>query len=315
MSIKNKNIVITGGCGFIGSFLTERLCKTNNVCVIDNLSRGKASNLKGCDELIHCIDLSKQEIPKDILEVTDIVFHLASTVGSYKYYEDNSLDVLKSNTKIDWNVFESVENSNVEKLFYASSSHVYPASLQMAIESPPLREDQAFPADPSLSYGWNKISSEKYLNYYRGDTRIAIGRYNGIYGPRQSPDLERGSIIPVLIERARRYPEVLYKIISEGLEERSFCFIDDAIDATIKMVEALDESNFVGPYNIGKQEKISVKDLAMLIRDLINPEMKFEIDQQLEAKIMCQWCDCSRIEKDLGWKAQTSLAEGIKKII
>ena len=146
MSINNKNIIVTGGCGFIGSFLAERLSKQNNVCVIDNLSRGKLSNIEKADCEFIDIDLVKERIPKSIVEVTDIVFHLASTVGSYKYYEDNSLGVLKSNTRIDWNVFESVEDSNVHKLFYASSSHVYPSSLQAAIDSPPLKEEQAFSA-------------------------------------------------------------------------------------------------------------------------------------------------------------------------
>ena len=81
------------------------------------------------------------------------------------------------------------------------------------------------------------------------------------------------------------------------------------------MVDSLDDNKFVGPYNIGITEKISIKDLAMLIRDLMNPEMKLRIDPQLEAKILCQWCDCSSLEKDLGWKAQIPLAEGIKKVI
>ena len=313
--MKNKNILITGGCGFIGSHLAERLSKENNVCVIDNLSRGKLSNIEGADCEFINIDLVEKGIPKDILEVTDIVFHLASTVGSYEYYENNSLEILKANTKIDWNVFESAMCASVDKLFYASSSHVYPAALQNEVDSPPLREEQAFPCDPSLSYGWNKISSEKYLTYYKGDVKVAIGRYNGIYGPRQSTDLKRGSIIPVLLERANLYPEVPYKILSGGLEERSFCFIDDAVDATISMVGALDENNIVGPHNIGITEKISIKDLAILIRDLTNPEMKFEIDEQLEAKIMCQWCDCSSIKREIGWEATTSLKEGIKKTI
>lgn len=315
MSINNKNIIVTGGCGFIGSFLTERLCKENSVCVIDNTSRGNLSNIEGCNCDFINIDLMKKKIPKDILKSTDIVFHLASSVGSYKYYEDNSLEVLKTNTKIDWNVFESVVEAGIDKLWYASSSHVYPAILQQKINAAPLGEEQAFPCNPSLSYGWNKISSEKYLQYYNGPMRVAIGRYNGIYGPRQSLDLKRGSIIPVLIERARRYPQEDYKIISKGLEQRSFCFIHDAIDATIKMAEALDYRKFVGPYNIGKQEKISIKDLALLIKNLINPSMEFKVEDQLEANIMCQWCDCSSIKEELGWEAKTSLEEGIKKII
>ena len=314
ISIQDKNILVTGGAGFIGSHLIERLAKNNNVCIIDNFSRGKKSDIEHIDCDIVNIDLSNKEIPKDIVDSAEIVFHLASSVGSYKFYKDNPLEVLKINTSIDWNIFKSFE-SKLVKLFYASSSHIYPASLQSNIDAPPLKEEDAFPCDPSLSYGWNKISSEKYLQYYNGPMKIAIGRYNGIYGPRQSLDLKRGSIIPVLIERARRYPQKDYKIISKGLEQRSFCFIHDAIDATVKMTEALDHRKFVGPYNIGKQEKISIKDLALLIKNLINPSMEFKVEDQLEASIMCQWCDCSTIKEELGWEAKTSLEEGIKKII
>ncbi len=119
MSIKNKNIVITGGCGFIGSFLAERLCKENNVCVIDNLSRGKLSNI----EKVNCefidIDLVEEGIPKVILEVTDIVFHLASTVGSYKYYEDNSLGVLKCPMELIHNAIESIFSRKGYLIYWA----------------------------------------------------------------------------------------------------------------------------------------------------------------------------------------------------
>lgn len=314
MSINNNNILITGGAGFIGSHLAERLAYENNVCILDDFSRGRRSDIDHIDCSVINIDLSNENIPKSIVETADIVFHLASSVGSYKFYEDNALDVLKTNTNIDWNVFNAFETRNV-KLFYASSSHIYPASLQKNIDSAPLKEEDAFPCDPSLSYGWNKISSEKYLQYHKGPMKVAIGRYNGIYGPRQSLDLKRGSIIPVLIERGNRYPKEEYKIISKGLEERSFCYIDDAIEATIRMVDELEVKDFVGPFNIGRQEKISIKNLALLVRELIDPFMEFKVDEQLEASIMCQWCDCSAIKKEIGWEAKVTLEEGIRKII
>jgi nucleoside-diphosphate-sugar epimerase len=312
--MRDKNVLITGGAGFIGSHLAEKLSHDNKVSIIDNFSRGKKSDISNINCSIINIDLANQEIPKSTIETTDIVFHLASSVGSYKFYEDNALGVLKTNTNIDWNVFNSFESKPV-KMFYASSSHVYPVFLQNKIDSPPLSEEDAFPCDPSLSYGWNKISSEKYLSYYNGPMKIAIGRYNGIYGPRQSVDLKRGSIIPVLIERASRYPEEDYKIISKGEEERSFCYIDDAIEATINMINALEFKDFIGPLNIGKQEKISIKDLALLIKDIINPSMEFKIDDQSAPNIMCQWCDCSKIKKEINWEAKIDLKEGIKKII
>ena len=81
------------------------------------------------------------------------------------------------------------------------------------------------------------------------------------------------------------------------------------------MVNELEVKDFVGPFNIGRQEKISIKNLALLVRELIDPSMELKVDEQLEASIMCQWCDCTAIKKEIGWEAKVTLEEGIKKII
>ena len=314
--MKNKKIIITGGCGFIGSFLAERLHIDNEIYIIDNLSRGSLKNIEKLDCKFIEIDLCKKTIPKDILKNIDVVFHLASTVGSYKYYTDNSHDVLKVNTKIDWNVFESIEKSKVGKLFYASSSHVYPKELQLDINSAALKEEDAYPANPSLSYGWGKLTSERYLTNCKTKFKVAIARYNGIYGPRQSTDLNKGSIIPVLIKRAKEFPKLKYKILTQGLEKRAFCYIDDAIDATIKMVDKLEDSSFIGPLNIGRNDATTILSLAEKIKNLVNPAINIQIDRNpIKPEILCQYCDCSKALKQLGWQSKTTIEEGVKTIL
>tara|TARA_A100001515_G_scaffold142038_2_gene140045 strand:+ start:145 stop:1095 length:951 start_codon:yes stop_codon:yes gene_type:complete len=313
MSLINKKIIITGGAGFIGSHLVDKLCDQNKVTVIDNFSRGNHVNPKAS---IFQADLSSSDFKDYIFDGADIVFHLASSVGSYHFYEKKSLEVLVNNTKIDYNVFQSVEKYNIPKLFYASSSHVYPKSLQKTLNAAPLKEENAYPADPSLSYGWNKLSSEKYLSYCKGNFKYAIARYNGIYGPRQSTDLKNGSIIPVLIERAKKYPETEYTILTKGEEKRAFCYIDDAVEATIRMVEFLDHNDYLGPLNIGHPDPVSILDLATLIKNNINSNIKLNINNQpINPEILCQYCDCSLAKEKINWSANISLVDGLNLII
>ena len=305
-----KKIVITGGAGFIGSHLTDRICDKNEVVVIDDFSRGKRLNPKA-----HTVngDLASVDFDCRIFKGADTVIHLASAVGSYHFYQDNALQVLVKNTQIDHRVFKAVEDYGIKKLFYASSSHVYPKSLQTSFNAGPLKEEDAYPADPSLSYGWSKLNSEKYLSYCGGKFKYAIARYNGIYGPRQSSDLANGSIIPVLINRAKKYPDTEYIILTEGKEKRAFCYIDDALDATLKMIEALDCVDFIGPLNIGHPKPISIFDLAETIKNCINPSMDLKIKSNaIQPEILCQYCDCTSAEELINWEAKTSLEEGIK---
>mgnify|MGYP001270719476 CR=1 FL=1 len=313
MSICNKNILITGGAGFIGSHLTDRLCNENNVIVVDDFSRG--------DYLSHKVQTVKRDLAASnfnckIFEGIDIVFHLASSVGSYQFYQDNALDVLIKNTQIDHRVFKAVEDYGIKRLFYASSSHVYPKSLQEDFNASPLREEDAYPADPSLSYGWSKLSSEKYLSYCKGKFKYAIARYNGIYGPRQSTDLANGSIIPVLIERAKKNPNIEYTILTEGQEKRAFCYIDDAVEATLKMIEALDANDFIDPLNIGHPKPVTIYELAQIIKNCVNSEIELKImDNPIVPDILCQYCDCTAAKELINWVAKISLKEGINLIL
>lgn len=306
-------VIVTGGAGFIGSHLVDKICNENEVIVVDDFSRGNHINKKAIsiEE-----DLSCSNFNDSIFEGVDLVIHLASSVGSYQFYEEKSLEVLTKNTRIDHNVFCATEKHRVPKLFYASSSHVYPKSLQDEFNASPLKEEDAYPADPSLSYGWCKLSSEKYLSYCKGKFKYAIARYNGIYGPRQSTDLANGSIIPVLIDRAKKYPDIEYTILTEGKEKRAFCYIDDAVEATLKMIEALDTNDYIDHLNIGHQKAVSIFDLAQTIKNCVNTEIELKImDNPIVPDILCQYCDCTAAKELINWVAKISLKEGIKLIL
>ena len=317
----HKKIAVTGGAGLIGSAFVKLVSAMGaSVIVLDNLSRGTAENLKGMDVTLKKIDLSQPSsvsVMTDIFRSSDIVVHLASVVGGIGVYTSKPWEVFHTMMVIDNNVFDSVTAAGVKKYFYASSSHIYPIELQSTPDSDPIREDQDFPAHPELSYGLAKLMAEKNLIYRHqevGDICTAIARFIGIYGPGQEFGLETGSVIPVFSYRAIKYPEVPFRVWGSGVETRSYCYIDDAVECMKLMIEALDTRTLVGPYNVGKQERISIADIAEKIIKISGKNIPIEYETEKETLIWGQWSDCTKVAKELGWKATTTFEEGLQKV-
>ena len=144
--------------------------------------------------------------------------------------------------------------------------------------------------------------------------RVAIARYIGIYGENQDFNLETGSCIPVFTNRAINYPQIPFSVWGTGRETRSYCFIDDAIECTKLMIEKMEEKNQVGPYNVGKQERISIGDLAKAVVEVSGKDINIEYDLTKDTLIWGQWCDCSKAKEEIGFEAKTSLQEGLKRV-
>ena len=99
-----------------------------------------------------------------------------------------------------------------------------------------------------------------------------------------------------------------------GQETRSYCFISDAIEGTKRMIEAMDSKNIVGPYNIGKQERVTIEEIAKKVIAISEKNIIINFDTSKETLIWGQWCDCSKIKNELGWEATTTFEEGLKTV-
>ena len=312
-----KRILVTGGAGFIGSHLVKRLIERGHeVTAMDNLERGKVEfveNIKSL-KLIVC-DLTNYEVMQQFFEDKDIVIHLASKVGGIGVYLDKPYDVMKTNMEMDANVLKAVLEHKIDTYFYASSAHIYPKELQMVADSPMIKESDAYPANPELTYGWAKLIGEKSIEAAIVENdwlKAAIARFIGIYGPNQDYGLETGSVIPVFSHRAIKYPEVPFKVWGTGKETRSYCYIDDALDCIEKMIEAMDTKQLVGPYNVGKGERCTIKDIAKTAVEISGKDIEVEWDTNKKTVIWGQWCDVSKVKEELGWEAKTSLRDGLE---
>lgn len=317
----NKKICITGGAGFIGSALAQDLAKNNSqVTIIDNLSRGNVEFLGDCVQNIDLKIFDLRNYNRCIEEIKgfDIVIHLASRVGGIKVYTDQAFSIMNDNLMIDTNVIKASIKNNIKRFFYASSAHVYPIELQNKQDEIHLiDESDVCPANPLLSYGWAKLIAEKQLESAVAeveDFSVAIARYIGIYGSNQDFELETGSVIPVFSHRAIKYPDIDFTIWGNGEETRSYCYIDDAVECTKLMIKKMDEQDIVGPYNVGSNDMIKIKDIARKVVALSQKDIPLKFDTTKKAKILSQWCDCKRIFEELGWKSTTSFEKGLEVV-
>tara|TARA_Y100000310_G_scaffold110457_1_gene108852 strand:+ start:3725 stop:4735 length:1011 start_codon:yes stop_codon:yes gene_type:complete len=315
---KDKRILITGGAGLIGSSLARDLLKSNaQITIIDDLSRGRAEFLGDAIEhvTLKVFDLRDYQKCLDAIKDFDVVVHMASKVGGIKVYIDHPFSIMNDNISIDSNVLRAALHNGIKKFFYASSAHVYPISMQNTLEGKKIFETDASPADPLLSYGWAKLIMEKQLECAARefkDFSVAIARYIGIYGSNQDYGLQTGSVIPVFSHRAIKYPSVDFTIWGDGKETRSYCYIDDAVQCTKMMIEKMKDVQIVGPYNVGSNDIVKIKEIAQKIVAISGKDVKIEFDTSKKAKILSQWCDCSCVFEEIGWQATTSFDDGLE---
>lgn len=317
---QDRSVLVTGGAGFIGSNLVARLLREGaRVRALDNLERGRLKYLQESINDIEFVhgDLKSMETCEHACRDVDVVFHLASKVGGIRYYMESAGDVFRENTLMDNNMWTAAVWTKVPFYFYASSAHVYPGDLQQSPNAPLIQEEQAYPANPELSYGWAKLIGEQLIQYTinqgKCETRAAIGRIIGSYGPNQDLDVATGSCIPVFCRRAIRYPdEGAFKVLGTGAETRSYHFVSDTIEAFLRSVQKLDFAQIVGPFNLGAEERISIGDLAREVIAVSGKAIEIEWDRSHTTLIWGQAVDCSLASKLLdGWKPQISLRDGL----
>jgi nucleoside-diphosphate-sugar epimerase len=315
-----KSVLVTGGAGFIGSHLTPALVAAGaRVSVVDNLERGNKEALRAVWEeiIFHEADLLDRQVANQVCAGQDVVLHLASKVGGIGYYTRRPFEVIESNLQMDGNVLGAVLACAVPFYFYASSAHVYPIELQRDAEAPPIREDQALPAHPELSYGWAKLMGEKRIEYALVEgkpLRASIARIIGAYGPNQDFDLGTGSAIPVFIRRAIEYPRLSpFRVLGTGTETRSYCFVGDIVGGIMASIEQLPDQSCIGPFNLGAEGRVSIGELAHTVVEISGKKIAIEFDSSHPTLIWGQALDCSLASRLLrGWRPTVSLREGLE---
>lgn len=259
MDVKGKNILVTGGTGFIGSHLVDSLRRDNKVLVLDNFSN-PAIKEKRKDVEYFVGDILNFEFLLDKTKETDIIFHFAAA-PSVKKSSKNPINNFRKNVRGTMNVLESARKNNVSNVILASSSAVYGESEIPTKESESLK--------PISNYGASKASSEMYLKSY--SSTYGIGgtslRYANIFGPRSNH-----GVMYDFFKKLDKDPKKL-KILGDGKQKKSYLYIEDCIDATISSLKS--DKNF-SVFNIGSETQITVREIADIISDKMGLDPIYE---------------------------------------
>ena len=306
------HILVTGGAGFIGSSLVEKLLSNPDffVIAVDNLSTGSLEKLpkKNLDRF-RFIKLNVNDY-NDISAVffsypIDYVFHYAAVVGVQRTLEQ-PFNVLKDIYGTE-NICKLSKNTKVKRVFYSSSSEVYGESVEF-----PQNEDTT-PLNARLPYAAVKNLSEIYLKTFNQEfgLQYSIFRFFNTYGPKQNPDF----VISKFIRQA--FKEKKITIYGDGSQTRTFCYINDNVDATYNhLLQCIDNPNLDPKiFNIGNNNETTVLELANLINKITNANAELVFLPALkEGDMKRRLPDITKMKQLLN-RPMTSLEDGIKEIL
>ena len=310
-----KNILITGGTGFLGSALTRKLIsKGHKVNIFDNDYRGKVSRLKDLEKELVFIkgDIRDPEVVKKACKGIDVVFHLAYINGTEFFYSKPEL-VLEVGVKGMANVLDGCIKQEVPELFLASSSEVYhlPKVIPTPENVPMIIPD---PLNPRFSYSGGKIISELMtINYGRKYfKRTIIFRPHNVYGP----DMGNEHVIPQFSQRMKILKEKFgsrfsFPIQGSGKETRAYIYIDDFTDGLELLLR---RGKHLEIYNIGSDYEITSKELAQKISSILVCKISVKPGELLPGSTPKRLADITKIKK-LGFRPKISLDEGLKKSV
>lgn len=296
--IKNQTILVTGGAGFIGSNLVDRLIsQENRVIVIDDLSTGKKENLNPQADFYQ-LSICDFEKIKPLFQGVDYVFHLAALARVPLSVKD-PVGTSKANIIGTISVFKASSDNKVKRVIFASSSSVYGDQEKL-----PLVEDMI--PNPISPYALQKLAGEQWAKIFKDLYSLPVVslRFFNIYGPRNDPESDYSLVIAKFLKQKSEARALT--IFGDGEQTRGFCYIDDLVEANIK---AMESNKLKGGevINIGSDQDRSVNYLAKLLGG------KVQYLSPRQGDVLHTRADISLAKELLDWEPKVSFEQGVEK--
>jgi UDP-glucose 4-epimerase len=297
-------VLVTGGAGFIGSHLVDRLIQEGHeVVVVDNLSTGKRRNLNRAARFFK-LDIQSWRLERVFRnERPNVVMHLAAQMDVRKSVEDPVFDA-QVNVLGTLNVLQQAVRHGVRKVVFSSSGgaiygeqEIYPAS-------------ESHVTRPLSPYGISKLCGEQYLSYYQRVSGLQMVnlRYANVYGPRQDPDGEAG-VVAIFIQKLLNNEQAI--VYGNGRQTRDFIYVEDVVEANLAVMGQETQ----GTYNVGTGEETSINDVLRILVGHTNSTCKELHGPAKHGEQVRSVIDSSKIRQELSWEPRTELNEGLKRTI
>ncbi len=297
-------VVVTGGAGFIGSHLVDRLLlEGHDVVVVDNLSTGKRKNVNR-NARLYRLDIRSSRLERVFRnERPSVVMHLAAQMDVRRSVADPGFDA-QVNILGTINVLQQAFNHGTRKVVFSSSGGAIYGE-QDTFPAP-----ETHPCRPQSPYGISKLSGEHYLSYYHqvGGVQDVSLRYANVYGPRQDPEGEAG-VVAIFIQKLLNGEQPI--INGNGRQTRDFVFVEDVVEANVAVMG----QGIRGVYNVGTGVEASINELFALIKELMNSSSRPMHGPAKKGEQRRSVVDPSTLRKELGWESRVSLREGLVQTI
>ena len=302
MELHDRNIVVTGAAGLVGSRLAADLAEENDVRAVDDLSKGDLEAVPEHAEFVQANMLDPVDVADVITSTTDIVFHFAAHTDVRVDDPEEERRVFKENTEMTYNVLERMREVDCNHLAFTSSSTVYG-------EAPMPTAEEYGPLEPISIYGASKLSDEGVVSTFAHSYGIQswVFRFANIVGPRQ-----RGNVIPDFIQKLQEDPETL-TILGNGKQEKSYLHVADCADAIRYVVEHGDDDYNL--YNLGSETTNSVVDIADIVADTMDLDPDYEFtggDRGWTGDVPKMRLDTDKLA-DLGYDVPESSDDAVRR--